>query len=91
MMAVRLAVVPSSRRKVISAPGFLLRAAGSMRVGSTVPSKGARMAMASMISRMAPPKMTAGLRMASAHRLLRLVEAAAIEAESTTSSDNRAQ
>ena len=71
---------------MISVPGFLLRAAGSMRVGSTVPSKGARMAMASMTSRMAPPMMTLGLRMARAHRLLRLVEAAAIEAESTTSS-----
>ena len=65
----RLTVLPSSSRKVISVPGFLLRDAGSMRVGSTVPRNGARMAIASMISRMTPPKMTLGLRMASAHRL----------------------
>ena len=52
-----------------------------MRVGSTVPRKGARMAIASMTSRMTPPKMTAGLRIASSHRLLRLVDAAAMAAE----------
>ena len=39
------------------------------------------MAIASMTSRMTPPKMTAGLCSASSHRLLRLVDAAEIEAE----------
>ena len=86
MRATRLTVVPSSSRMVISAPGFLLRPAGSMRVGSTVPRNGARMATISMTSRMVPPMMTLGFLMAVSQRLLRLVDAAAIEAESTTSS-----
>src|SRR2546423_15224232 len=49
-------VAPSSPRTVRSAPGYLLRATGSMRTGSPVARMGASTATTTMIASTAPPK-----------------------------------